>query len=165
MYADDMHTTISARDIDERVQNTQVELENISEWMRISKIVKSANDNKIEYMIIGHPSRINKITDIAKFKMNGTEIKRAHHVKYLGLVIDEKLNWDDHFKLLKGKVGAGLSSLKQLKHTLPQSKLCSLYRALVESHIRYADVVWGNLSKIKLHTLQRFQDRALSIIN
>ena len=115
-------------------------------------------------MIIGYPSRINKITDIAKLKMNGTEIKRAHNVKSLGLAINEKLNWNDHFKLLKGKVGAGLSSLKQLKNILPQSKLCSVYRAFVESHIRYTDVVWGNLSKTKLHTLQRFQDRALSII-
>ena len=58
--------------------------------MRINKM--SANPKKTEYMIVGHPSRIKKITDIAKFEMNGTEIKRAHNVKSLGLVIDEKLN-------------------------------------------------------------------------
>ena len=50
-------------------------------------------------MIIGHPSRINKITEIAKFNMNGMEIKRAQNVKSLGIIIDEKLNWNDHFKL------------------------------------------------------------------
>ena len=115
-------------------------------------------------MIIGHPGRISKITEITKFKMNGTEIKRAQNVKSLVIIIDEKLNWNDHFKLLTGKVAAGFSSLKKLKNILPQSKLCSVYQALVESHIRYADVVWGNLPKTKLHTLQLFQDRALSII-
>ena len=73
MYADDTHTTIFARDIDELVQKIQLELENISEWMRINNM--SVNPKKTEYMIIGHPSRINKITDITKFKMNGTEIK------------------------------------------------------------------------------------------
>ena len=73
----------------------------------------SVNPKKTEYMIIGHPSRINKIIEIAKFRMNGTEIKRAHNVKSLGIIIDEKLNWNDHFKLLKGKVAAGLSSLKK----------------------------------------------------
>ena len=96
--------------------------------------------------------------------MNETEIKKAHNVKSLGLLIDEKLNWNDRFKLLKGKVGAGLSSLKQLKNILPQSKSCSVYRVLVESHLRYADVVLGNQSKTTLYTLRRFQDRALSII-
>ena len=34
----------------------------------------------------------------------------------------------------------------------------------MESHIRYADVIWGDLSQTKLHTLQRIQDRALSLI-
>ena len=96
--------------------------------------------------------------------MNGTKIKRAQNVKSLGIIIDEKLNWNDHFKLLKGTVAACLSSLKKLKNILPQSKLCSIYQALVESHIRYADVGWDNLPKTKLHTLQRIQGRALSII-
>ena len=97
MYADDTHTTISARDIEELDRNTQVELGNISEWMRINKM--SSSPKKTEYMIIGHPSRINKITEIAKFKMNGTEIKRTQNVKSLGIIINEILNWNDHFKL------------------------------------------------------------------
>ena len=54
--------------------------------------------------------------------------------------------------------------LEKLKNILPQSKLCYVYQALVKSHIRYTDVVWGNLPKTKLHTLQCFQDRTLSII-
>ena len=96
--------------------------------------------------------------------MNGTEIKRAHNVKSIGLVIDEELNWNDDFNFLKGKVAAGLPSLKQLKNIFPQSKSCSVYKALVEIHNRCTGYVWGNLSKTKLHTLQRFQNRALSII-
>ena len=70
MYADDTHTTISARDIEELVRKTQVELGNISEWMRINKT--SASPKKIEHMITAHPSRIHKITEIAKFKINAT---------------------------------------------------------------------------------------------
>ena len=77
-------------------------------------------------MIIGHPRGISKITDIAKFKMNGTEIKRAHKVKSLGIIIDEKLNRNNHFMLLKGKLAAGLSSMKQLLNIASLSKLCSL---------------------------------------
>ena len=78
-----------------------------------------ANPKTTEYVIIGHPSRINKITGITKFKVAWTEVKRAHNLKSLGLVIDEKLNgaelnWNSHFKLSKEKIGAGLSSLKQL---------------------------------------------------
>ena len=56
---------------------------------------------------------------IFKFEMNGTEVKRVYNAKSLGLIIDEKLNWNDHFKLLKGKVAAAFSSLKKLKMSFP----------------------------------------------
>ena len=42
--------------------------------------------------------------------------------------------------------------------------LCDVYCALFESHIRYGNVVWGSLSSTELQTLQRLQNRALSII-
>ena len=95
----------------------------------------------------------------------GRKSREHKNVKSLGIIINEKLNWNDHFKLLEGKVPAGLSPLKEIKSILLQSKLCFVYQALVESYIRYADVALGSLPKNKLHTLQRFQDRALKVEN
>ena len=57
------------------------------------------NPKKTEYMIIGYPCRINQITEIAKFRMDGMGIKRTHNVKSLGIIFNEELNWNDHFKL------------------------------------------------------------------
>ena len=79
-------------------------------------------------------------------------------------IVDEGLNWKYQYKSLLGKLAGGLSSLKKLKDILPQSKLCDVYRALFESHLRYGDVIWGSLSATNLHTLQRLQNRAISII-
>ena len=61
-------------------------------------------------------------------------------------------------------MSACLSALKRLKNILPQSQLCSVYYALVESHLRYGDVIWGSLCTTKLAALQRLQSRAWSII-
>ena len=61
-------------------------------------------------------------------------------------------------------MSAGLSALKRLKNILPQSQVCSVYYALVKSHLRYGDVIWGSLCKTKLTALQRLQSRAWSII-
>ena len=59
----------------------------------------------------------------------------------------------------------GLASLKTLKNIVSQSQLSNVYRALVESHIRFADVIWGSVSNSKMESLQRLQDRAISIID
>ena len=42
---------------------------------------------------------------------------------------------------LKKMVAGGLASMKNLKDILPQSMLFQVYKALVESHLCYADVV------------------------
>ena len=85
--------------------------------------------------------------------------------KSLEIIIDQGLNWEEQFKAIKAKVRGGLASLKTLKNIVSQSQLSNVYRALVESHIRYADVIWGSISNSKIESLQRFQDRAISIID
>ena len=88
-------------------------------------------------------------------KLNNSDIKRVDKTKSLGVIVDEKLNWDEHFKPTKGKMSGGLAALKKLKNIVPQSQFCNVYYALIESHLRYADVIWGNLSETKLAALQR----------
>ena len=41
--------------------------------------------------------------------------------------------------------------------------LFQVYKALVESHLCYADVVWGSLSSTEITALQRLQNRAFDI--
>ena len=64
-----------------------------------------------------------------------------------------------------GKISGGVRSLRKLKNLIPQSQLDHVYCALVDSHLRYANVIWGSLPKSTLNTLQRLQDRARSIID
>ena len=47
---------------------------------------------------------------------------------------------------------------------LPQTKLEQVYRALVESHLRYGNELWGSLSDTKLNHLQYIQDRPRALI-
>ena len=57
--------------------------------------------------------------------------------KSLGVMVDEKLNWDEQFKHTEGKTSGGLAALKKVKNVLPQSQLCNVCCPLIESHLRY----------------------------
>ena len=131
--------------------------------MRVNKL--NANPQKTEYMVIGHPRMVNKVEISEPLNLNDSEIKRVAKTKSLGVVVGEWLNWDDQFNKVKGKVSCGLKSLYKLQNLLSQSQLDHVYRALVESHLRYANVIWGSLQTTKLNTLQHLQDRARSIID
>ena len=89
----------------------------------------------------------NKVEISESLNLNDSEIKRVAKTKSLRVVVDERLNWDHQFNKVKGKVSCGLQSLKKLQNLLSQPQLDHVYHALVESHLRYANVIWGVFQK------------------
>ena len=139
------------------------EIEHTTEWLRQNKL--SLNTVKTECMVVGYKRQINHILDPLEVNINGKPIKRAQKVKYLGITVDENLAWNEKYKNLTSKIKNSLSSLQTLKNILPQSKLDQVYKALLESHLRYSNELWGNLSSIKLNHLQRLQNRPHTLID
>ena len=124
----------------------------------------SIHPEKTVFMVINHPRGQNTLPELPPFYLNNTRIKQVHKTKYLEIAVDDSLNWNEQYKSVKGKVVGDLAALRKLKNILPQSKLLDVYRALVESHLRYANVVWGALPSTKLSTLQKYQNRAFNLI-
>ena len=162
MYADDTHVTLTSDSTEELFESAREGMMNISEWMRINSL--SINPQKTEYMIIRHPRRTNKILSHEPLTLNGSEIKHVKVTKSFGIIVDGGLNWNEQFRKVKRKVSGGLWSLNKLMKIFPQSYLVNIYHALVESRLRYANIVWGSLSNTIIEALQRLQNRAHSII-
>ena len=114
-------------------------------------------------MIIGHPLKAKKPILHESLVPNNDSIKRVTQTKSLGLTVDENLSWEAQFSTMD-KITSGIWTSKRLKNILPQSQLSIVYYALVESQLRYGDVVWSSLSRTNLVPLQRLQTRALKII-
>ena len=86
---------------------------------------------------------VNKVEISEPLNLNDSEINRATKTKSLGVIMAERLHWDDQFNKVKGNVSCGLKLLKKLQNLLSQSQPDHVYCALVERHLRYANVIWG----------------------
>ena len=94
---------------------------------------------------------------------NNQSIKTVTKTKSTGLIVDKTFHGKVNNRTMD-KIYSGIWALKRLKNILPQSQLCMVCYAIVESQLRYGDVVRGRLSKTKLAALQRLQTQALNII-
>ena len=139
------------------------ELDLVSSWMLQNKL--SLNAGKSEFMLIGHPKQLNKTKDFPDLEVQDQKLCRAQKTKYLGVIIDESMNWEEQLKTVKRKIENGLGAIFKLKDILSQKQLATVYRALIESHLRYCSVIWGCLSNTELDCLQRLQNRARRLIN
>ena len=52
--------------------------------------------------------------------------------KCLGVILDEKLFWENHIDMICKKVGAGIAVIKRVKPFIPKENLQALYNAIVQ---------------------------------
>ena len=121
IYADDTAITIASSNVVQMTEYACKELASIAELMRVNKL--SPDPQKTKFMIIGHPLSTRKQELPETLKLNGSELKRMEKTKYLEIISDENLNWDEQFKRVRSKINTGLMILKRLENILPQSQL------------------------------------------
>ena len=155
LYADD--TSVSAADelLTEAQRKINADLETVGIWLYANKL--SANLVKTEYKIVASAPKLRTTSFSPLIKLDGKPIKRV-----LGLIIDDKLSWEEYIKMLSKKISSAIAAIKNVNF-LPQETLVTLYYSLVESRLRYCNTVWGNCGNLK-RKLQTLQNRSARVI-
>ena len=84
-------------------------------------------------------------------QFTGNPIKKVVKTRQnASLAEDGTLSWEEKYESVKEKVTGGLAAMKKRKGILPPSMLFQVYKAFLESHLRYAYMVWGSLSNTKI---------------
>ena len=119
----------------------------------------SLNVVKTQSLIIGSRPNIQKIEKQTEakpsFEIGDQKINMITDTKYLGVQIDDKLQWDRHIEHVKAKALRALGLIKHAKKFLPSGDLQKMYRGIVEPHFSYCCSVWGCCSETKLNSLQK----------
>ena len=85
-------------------------------------------------------------------------------MKYLGVKIDEILNWHHHINDLAAKLNRANTLLFKIKNYVNQKVLRSIYFAIFDSHLKYANLIWGqNYNAMQQIIIQ--QKKAIIIIS
>ena len=93
-------------------------------------------------MILFKP--IKKLLDCQlKLKLNGKRLYQTSSVKYLGIKIDQYLNWQDHINNIAIKLNKANAMLYKVRQFVNEKTIISIYHAILDSHLNYASIVWG----------------------
>ena len=138
-------------------RNINDELSCVQEWLNVNKL--SLNVSKTKYMIFHHRQR--KIDEfIPDIRINDSPIERVTDFNFLGLQIDQHLNWNAHIQKCSNKISRTLGVMNRLKRYLPTKILRVLYNSLVLPHLQYAILSWGS----KLSRLSKLEKRAIRVV-
>ena len=98
------------------------------------------------------------------FYIGEDKISPITSIKYLGVHVDQYLNWEGHLLTIINTVSRGIGILRLAKRYLPLKTVQMMYRSLNEPYFRYCCPIWGSASSANLQRLQKLQNRAARIV-
>ena len=98
---------------------------------------------------------------VQEYIFNHHPISKQSSLKYLGVILDDKLNWKPHIEKLVTQLFKSCGMLFKLKHYTNISVLKSVYFALFHSYLTYSILNWGRANKTTLLPLIRLQNKAV----
>ena len=94
--------------------------------------------------------------------LNGIDLEKVQNFKFLGITINENMNWNTHIGIVANKVSRMVGILHRLKHELPSNTLRTIYCSLVQPHLTYAITTWcTHTPPARLQILQKKAIRAI----
>ena len=138
MFADDTNLFFSHKDIKELFRIVNIELDKICTWLQANKL--SLNEGKTKYTLFHKPKdKDNSPLKLPILNVNGKEIQRTDCIRFLGVLFDENLTWNNHIHLIGNKIS------KNVWHGLK-----SLYYSFIHSYLNYGNIVWASTNKTRL---------------
>lgn len=74
-------------------------------------------------------------------------INKVYSLKYLGIIIDEKLLWKAHINYIHNKISSSLGIIRKIKDNLTREGLIIVYYSLVYPYFQYCNHAWGSAKK------------------
>lgn len=91
-------------------------------------------------------------------------IDRIDVIKYLGILIDENLNFKAHITCLSKRIRKTIYIFKRLRYSADVKLLRTIYLALCQSIITYGISVWGSAAKTSILVAERAQRSVLRVM-
>lgn len=160
LYADDSNLKITTNSLEQMEIQSFVELENLNDYLKNHNLIlntlktsfikfKTAQNTKQENLII----------------MSGSQmIEEKKSTSFLGLTVDNNLNWNEHVDKVLRKINSGIYALKKMSLYCGLETLRHIYFAYIHSHISFGLCLFGATRKINLDSILKQQKRAIRII-
>lgn len=136
LFADDLKIYRDIKTISDSME-LQSDIDLLNDWCVDNKL--KLNINKCSFIIFIRGESKFDVT----YTINNTNLIRVYTVKDLGISLDYKLNFNNHYDNLISKANRNLGFIfRNTKDFLDPSSVITLYNSLVRSSLEYSSIIW-----------------------
>ena len=161
LFADDTNIYYEDSDLRNLEKTMNKELKKLSLWLNLNRL--ALNISKTNFVIFRTQQK--KIDHNVTLILNRKAIEQKRFVKYLGLLVDEHLTWEEHINGISKRISRSIGIITLLRSSMDIDLLVNLYYSLVYSHLIYGIHVWGSACQTELEKIQVLQNKAVRVIS
>jgi len=149
MFADDTSIMMKNKNNKQLQSELNVVMSQINEWFQENLITLNLNKT---YFIQFSNKGINN-SDI-QIKIANVNIATINEIKFLGLIIDNKLSWKGHIDYIIPRLNSACYCMRTVKPYVHHNTLKIIYYSHFHSVITYGLIFWGSsMESIKIFRL------------
>lgn len=150
-------------DISSAKRDMLAAIADISQWSFAHKL--KLNPDKSEVIWLGSRQQLAKLSEADKsLQLPDGLVRSSTTVKNLGVVIDERLSFDDQARSCIKSCYFHLRRLKQIRRYVEPDVIHSLVHAFVTSHLDYCNGLFAGCNAYTVRRLQRVQNTAARLV-
>ena len=161
LFADDTTLYKGHRSLKYLKWCVETDMANLADWFRANKLTLNVGKT---VMLLFRATNCNNVSEY--IEIDNMKLYESECTKFLGVWIDNKLNWKKHTTLLINKIKRNSTLLKNTKALFTKNTLKLIYYSHIHSHLTYGINVWGGMvSKETLNKIQRALNKCLLLVN
>lgn len=155
LFADDALMYINGKHIDLIEELMKKDLENLCDWLKANKL--KTNASKTKCMVINSDYRVN-------LEIENTRIEQVNEIKYLGIKLDNKLNFKNHIQYTIGKISKKVGFLKRIRKNINTMCAINIYNTIIKPHFDFCSTILFLGTNDEINRMQILQNKAMRTI-
>lgn len=164
-YADDVAIAVKGKFIETLCERMKMAMRIVERWCQRTGLLV----NPIKTTLVNFTNKRNQVELMKPIKIFGTEIRRQSEFKYLGIILDEKLNFTQH---IQGICTRALRSLWATRAMVRRNwginpkMMLWLYEQVITPRITHGAIAWWDEAQrpTKASTLDKVQRLAMLMV-
>lgn len=159
LFADDTVLFMVGDSFDECFDAMNDELVGFTKWLKWKKL--QLNIAKTKCMVVT-TRRLNNNGGVVW--MDGQAVERVQSIKYLGVMLDEKLNFNEHIDYTIRKAARKFGVMCRISRYLTADAKVEVYNSLIAPHFDYCASILFLATQRQLKRMQVLQNKVMRLI-
>ena len=164
LFADDTNCFLSGNDFSSLERLAETELNKLQTWINANNLTINYDPKKSSYCIFKPRNKCFPPNYNRGLKIGINTLKFKETTRYLGLLLDSKLTWENHIQELNKKMVKYTGIFSKVRHYLPITCRKTVYNAFIFSRLNYGSEIYINTTKKYINPLIVTQNKLLRIL-